>query len=88
MLGSDPIDDTVGDVIVINKPALPWGFANVSAAAATLHALPPGTLTYAYTNMKSDPSLLDELASRLEERVVLLGHRELLRVARMAHGGG
>ena len=24
MLGSDPIKDTVGDVVVINHPALPW----------------------------------------------------------------
>ena len=47
MLGSDPIADTVGDVVVINKPALPWGFTNASAAAHTLNSLPSGTVTCA-----------------------------------------
>ena len=84
MIGSDPIDDMVGDVVVINKPALPWGWQNTTAAAAVLNGLAKGTITYAYMNMKSDPKRADELAAQLEPHVVLLGHRELLRVARMA----
>lgn len=86
MLGSDPIDDTVGDVMIINHPAVPWGYTNASAAAATLSALPPGSLTYVYANMKADPALSDALAAALAPHVVLLGHRELLRVARMKAG--
>jgi hypothetical protein len=86
MLGSDPIDDVVGDVMVVNKPALPWGFENASMAAATLNALKRGTITYVYTNMKTDPTLVDEMARQLEPHVVLLGHRELIRVAQMRHG--
>ena len=86
MLGSDPVDDVVGDVMVINKPALPWGFANATSAAATLNALPQGTITYAYVNMKADPELVDELALALQPHVKLLGYRELIRVARLARG--
>ena len=72
-------------MIVINRPALPWGFDNASAAAATLNSLERGTITYVYTNMKADPTLVDEMAHRLEPHVLLLGHRELIRVARMRH---
>ena len=86
MLASDPIDDTVGDVVVINRPAVPWGYSNASAAAATLSALPRGSVTYVYATMKSDPSLTDALAAKLAPHVTLLGHRELLHVARMKHG--
>ena len=84
MLGSDPIDDVVGDVVVINHPPIPWGFTNASAAAATLNQLPKGSITYVYANMKADPALVDELAAALEPHVMLLGHRTLIRVARMA----
>ena len=48
MLGSDPIADQVGDVVVINRPAIPWGFKNASAAAAVLNQLTPGTITCAH----------------------------------------
>ena len=85
MLGSNPIANMIGDVVAVNKPALPWGFQNASAAAIKLNELPLGSITYVYFNMKADPSLVDELAARLEPRVVLLGHRELIRVARLAH---
>jgi hypothetical protein len=83
MIGSDPIADAVGDVVVINHPALPWGWDNATAAASTLNALPRGTVTYVYANMKADPQAADALATRLEPHVKLLGHRELMRVARM-----
>ena len=84
MLGSVPVADQVGDVSVINQPALPWGFEDPQAAAATLNALPDGTVTYAYTNLKADPALVDAMAEHLDaQRVVLLGYRELLHVARM-----
>ena len=86
-LASDPIDDVVGDVAVINHPAIPWGFTNASAAAATLSQLPGGSVTYVYANMKADPALADDLADALAPHVVLLGHRELLRVARMRAAG-
>ena len=84
MIGSDPIADMVGDVVVINKPALPWGWENTTAAAAVLNGLDRGTITYAYMNMKSDPKRVDELAALLQPHVRLLGHRELIRVARLA----
>ena len=45
MLGSDPIADMIGDVVVINNPPIAWGFDNASAAAA-IDALPRGTVTY------------------------------------------
>ena len=87
MLGSDPIADQVGDVVVINRPALPWGFGgNASAAAAALSALPRGSVTYAYMNMKSDPAIADAVAEALAPHVRLLGHRELIRVARVRLG--
>lgn len=83
MLGSDPIADTVGDVVVINHPALPWGWENATAAAKTLNGLPRGTITYVYANMKADIAAPDALAAALESHVKLLGHRELIRVAQM-----
>ena len=70
--------------MVINHPPIPWGFTNASAAAATLNQLPKGSITYVYANMKADPALVDELAAALEPHVMLLGHRTLIRVARMA----
>ena len=87
-VASDPIDDVVGDVAVVNHPAIPWGFTNASAAAATLSQLPGGSVTYVYANMKADPALADDLADALAPHVVLLGHRELLRVARMCAADG
>ena len=47
-----PLDILYEDhhVVVINKPAIPWGFENASAAAATLNALPHGSITCAPTS--------------------------------------
>lgn len=82
-LATNPLPDVVGDVTVVNRPALPWGFTNASEAAAVLNALPRGTLSYAYQNMKADPASVDALAALLQPHVRLLGHRELLRLARL-----
>ena len=35
--------------------------------------------------MKQDPALVDALAARVAPHVRLLGHRELIKVARMKH---
>lgn len=86
MLGSDPIKDTVGDVVVINHPALPWGWDNATAAAHALNSLERGTVSYVYMNMKADPQAADTLSANLAPHVTLLGYRELIRVAQMKAG--
>ena len=86
MLGSDPIADHIGDVVVVNAPAIPWGFTNATAAARTLNELPRGSVTYVYATMKADPALVDAMAAQLAPHVTLLGHRALLHVARLKLG--